>query len=221
MRAALKYLKIQPETLPGCAVLGLVLCGTKDCRQFEVFGVETVESSHNLISKMRPQIADDAVDGAWERESESNGGQRAACIQFQCQLRVRVRPIKFCCVCAEGGERQLCAADNKLLPSITSSPYCFSHFLCSSTYRAHLPCFNGLPDVLLLCSISAAKAAAAAHQMNAYKNKTAETAATTKTRTTSALPQQAAVCRHGRLRADSSSMFWPPSFVSGCGCLTR
>lgn len=109
-----------------------------------------------------------------------------------------------------GGERQLCAADNKL-PSITSSPYCFSHFLCSSTYRAHLPCFNGLPDVLLLCSISAAKAAAAAaHQMNAYKNKTAETAATTKTRTTSALPQQAAVCRHERLRADSSSMFWPP-----------
>lgn len=107
-----------------------------------------------------------------ERVCESNGGQRAACIQFQCQLRVRVRPIKFCCVCAEGSERQLCAADNKLLPSITSSPYCFSHFLCSSTYRAHLPCFNGLPDVLLLCSISAAKAAAAAaHQMNAYKTK--------------------------------------------------
>lgn len=64
MRGDLKYLKIQSETLPGYALLGLVLCGTKDCRQFEVFGVETVESSHNLISKMRPQIADDVVDGA-------------------------------------------------------------------------------------------------------------------------------------------------------------
>lgn len=100
MRAALKYLKIQAETLPGYALLGLVLCETKDCRQFEVFGVETVESSHNLISKMRPQIADDAVDGA--RGGWSNGGQRAACIQFQCQLRVRVRPIKFSCVCGGG-----------------------------------------------------------------------------------------------------------------------
>lgn len=36
-----------------------------------MFGVETVESSHNLISKMRPQIADDVVDEP--REEEERG----------------------------------------------------------------------------------------------------------------------------------------------------
>lgn len=36
-----------------------------------MFGVETVESSHNLISKMRPQIADDVVDEPREERSRA------------------------------------------------------------------------------------------------------------------------------------------------------
>lgn len=128
-----------------------------------MLGVETVDSesessrvessSHNLISKLRPQIARD-----------DDGIKRLACIQFQCQVRVRahvrvrvrVRVAHMCQVQCWHAGRQLRVADNKVRSNSTAL---LRVAVAIGAHRGRHPLavLNSLAGVLLLCAFSVAK----------------------------------------------------------------